>query len=225
MWKQHIAVIGGSGKLGQYMILHLLESGYKVTAVCRPQSIYKLSHFKDEIRIVAAYTNDRRALEALLPEVDGVLTVLAPWGCNNYASGTAQAVLDFAPRDARLIFSCGWHISYDGKDRYSGAQKTVFYVFDKLARWLRFADLQDQVRATELIFSSNRNWTVVRGSDLEEGESEGLPIWAEHVGDSRIAHNITRRIDFAKFMVVALKNDALIQKAPAIASVKADFKR
>lgn len=94
-----------------------------------------------------------------------------------------------------------------------------------MARWLRFADLQDQVRATELIFSSNRNWTVVRGSDLEEGESEGLPIWAEHVGDSRIAHNITRRIDFAKFMVVALKNDALIQKAPAIASVKADFKR
>lgn len=221
MWKQHIAVIGGSGKLGQYMILHLLDSGYKVTAVCRPQSVDKLAHLKEEIQIVAAYTNDRLALKTLLPEVDGVLTVLAPWGVNNYASSTAQAVLDFAPKDARLIFSCGWHISRDGKDRYSWTLKTFVFLFGKLARWLRFADLDDQVRATNLIFASNRKWTVVRGSDLEEGESEGLPIWAEHVGDSRISHNITRRIDFATFMVAALKNEVLIQKAPAIASCKA----
>lgn len=74
------------------------------------------------------------------------------------------------------------------------------------------------MRATDRIFASERLWTVVRGSDLEEGESEGMPVWAEHVGDERIAHNHLRRIDFAKFMVAAIKNDLLIQTAPAIAS-------
>jgi hypothetical protein len=56
----------------------------------------------------------------------------------------------------------------------------------------------------------------VRGSDLEEGESEGLPVWSRHVGDPILASDRTRRIDFALFMVEALTNPALIHEAPAI---------
>lgn len=50
------------------------------------------------------------------------------------------------------------------------------------------------------------------------GRLQGMPVWAEHVGDERIAHNLVRRIDFAKFMVAAIEQDELIQTAPAIAS-------
>ena len=56
----------------------------------------------------------------------------------------------------------------------------------------------------------------MRGSDLEEGPSEGLPVWSRHVGDPLLASNRTRRVDFALFMVEALTNDALIHEAPAI---------
>ena len=59
-------------------------------------------------------------------------------------------------------------------------------------------------------------WTVVRGSDLEEGESQGLPVWSRHVGDPILKSNRTRRVDFALFMVAALENDELIHEAPAI---------
>jgi hypothetical protein len=41
----------------------------------------------------------------------GVLVVLVPRGVHHYASGTAQAVLDFAPPDERLVLSCRWHIT------------------------------------------------------------------------------------------------------------------
>ena len=75
---------------------------------------------------------------------------------------------------------------------------------------------KDQVEATNRIFASDRLWTVVRGSDLEEGPSEGLPVWAEHVGDPLLVSNLTRRTDFALFMVHALTDDRLIGKAPAI---------
>ena len=56
----------------------------------------------------------------------------------------------------------------------------------------------------------------MRGSELEEGQSQGLPVWSRHVGDPILASNITRRVDFALFMVAALENDALIHEVPAI---------
>ena len=56
----------------------------------------------------------------------------------------------------------------------------------------------------------------MRGSDLEEGESQGLPRWSEHVGDPVLESNLTRRVDFALFMVAALEDDTLVQEAPAI---------
>ncbi|HYZ82640.1 MAG TPA: hypothetical protein VE571_15295 [Solirubrobacteraceae bacterium] len=66
------------------------------------------------------------------------------------------------------------------------------------------------------MFASDTRWTVVRGSDLEEGPSEGLPVWSRHVGDPILASNRTRRVDFALFMVDALTNDDLIHEAPAL---------
>jgi hypothetical protein len=146
-----------------------------------------------------------------------VLVVLAPWGVGtHYASGTAQAVLDHAEPGARLVFSCGWHISLDGQDVYPLRFRAKVKILAGVARLARVVDLDDQVEATRRIFASDTRWTVVRGSDLEEGPSEGLPVWSRHVGDPVLASNLTRRVDFALFMVEALTNDALIHEAPAI---------
>jgi hypothetical protein len=114
------------------------------------------------------------------------------------------------------VFSCGGHITRDGQDIYSCKFKAVVKTFGWLARLTRIADLDDQVEACRRIFASDRKWTVVRGSALQEGESQGLPIWSRHVGDPILQSNITRRVDFALFMVAALTNDELIHEAPAI---------
>ena len=213
---KRVCIIGASGKLGKYMVQHALDRNYEVVGVCREQSVGKLDQFKDQITIMPGRTNDREIIKEAVKGCDGVLTVLVPWGTDGYASGTAQAVLDFAEPDARLIFSCGWHISRDGKDQYSWKLKLIVKVGGWVAKKLGYVDINDQVEATEQIFNSNRKWTVIRGSDLEEGESQGLPVWSEHVGDPILESNMTRRIDFALFMVEALENDDLIQKAPAI---------
>ena len=147
---------------------------------------------------------------------DGVLVVLAPWGMHHYASGTAQAVLDHAPPDARLVFSCGWHITRDGEDVYPARFRAKVKALGWIARIGRVADLDDQVEACRRVFASDARWTVVRGSDLEEGESQGLPVWSRHVGDPILDSNMTRRVDFALFMVHALEDDRLIHEAPAI---------
>jgi hypothetical protein len=211
-----VCIVGMSGKLGQYRVQHCLDRGYEVTGVCRERSIGKLERFKGRITVFPGATNDRQVIEQAVEGCDGVLTVLVPWGVHNYASGTAQAVLDHALPNARLIFSCGWHITRDGQDVYSWRLKVLVGYGGWLARLLRVADLDDQVEACRRVFASKTRWTVVRGSDLEEGVSQGLPVWSRHVGDPILASNMTRRVDFALFMVAALENDALIQEAPAI---------
>jgi hypothetical protein len=145
-----------------------------------------------------------------------VLVVLVPHGVHGYASGTAQAVLDYAEPGARLVFSCGWHITRDGRDIYSWRLKALVNVVGRLARLARVVDLDDQVEACRRVFASDTRWTVVRGSDLEEGASQGLPVWSRHVGDPILKSNLTRRVDFALFMVAAIENDELIHEAPAI---------
>jgi NAD(P)-dependent dehydrogenase (short-subunit alcohol dehydrogenase family) len=211
-----ICIVGASGKLGLYMVRHALDRGYEVIAVCREQSVPKLADFNDRITIIPGATNDRDVIKRAVSGCDGVLTVLAPWGVQQYSSGTAQAVMDFADPEARLIFSCGWHISRDGKDVYSWKLRAFVKVFGGIARLFHFAELDDQVEACSRIFNSNTRWTVVRGSDLEEGESQGLPVWSRHVGDPILKSNLTRRVDFALFMVEALQNDEFIHEAPAI---------
>ena len=211
-----VCIIGASGKLGQYMVQHSLDRGYEIVGVCRERSVGKLDRFKGRITVIPGATNDREVIKKAVEGCDGVLTVLVPWGVHQYSSGTAQAVLDFARPNARLIFSCGWHITRDGQDVYSRTFKLFLMAAEWLGRMLRAVEIDDQVEACRRIFASDTRWTVVRGSDLEEGESQGLPVWSRHIGDPILASNITRRVDFALFMVAAIENDELIHEAPAI---------
>ena len=211
-----VCIVGASGKLGQYMLQHALDRGYEVVGVCRERSVDKLDAFEGRITVIPGATNDREVIKKAVAGCDGVLTVLVPWGVNDYSSGTAQAVLDHASPGARLIFSCGWHITLDGQDVYSRTLKAQVKVGGWIGRLVRAVDLDDQVEACRRVFASDTRWTVVRGSDLEEGESQGLPVWSRHVGDPILESNITRRVDFALFMVAALEDDELIHEAPAI---------
>src|SRR5918994_900654 len=192
--RSRVCIVGASGKLGRYMVQHALDRGYEVVAVCREVSVDKLEEFSGRIMIIPGATDDRQVIERAVAGCDGVLTVLVPRGVHQYSSGTAQAVLDFARPEARLVFSCGYHITRDGQDMYSWKVKALVNVVGRFARLFRVVDLNDQV----------------------EGEPQGLPVWSRHVGDPILKSNLTRRVDFARFMVEAIENDELVHETPAI---------
>ena len=217
-----ICIVGISGKLGQYMTRHALAKGYEVVGVCRAKSVAKLAEFGDRITVIPGDTSDRTVIARAVAGCDAVLTVLVPWGVQNYSSRTAQAVIDFAPANARLIFSSGWHVRANAADRYSRRFLATVAIASWLAKLVRAVDINDQLRAAALIFASDTRWTLVRASDLEEGESQGLPVWSPNVGAAILESNLTRRTDFALFMVDAITNDTLIGKAPAIVGCRSE---
>src|SRR5512143_1692836 len=160
MNSKKICIVGASGKLGKYMVQHALDRGYEVVGVCRERSTSKLDAFKGRITIIPGATNDREVIKRAVAGCDGVLTVLVPWGNQHYASGTAQAVLDHAQPEARLIFSCGWHITLDGKDVYPASLMREEMIARWFGRLTRIVDIDDQVEACRRVFASEALWTV-----------------------------------------------------------------
>jgi len=124
--------------------------------VCRKKSVKKLDRFEGRITVVPGATNDPEVIKKAAAGCDGVLTVLVPWGVHQYSSGTAQAVLDYAHRSARLIFSSGWHITRDGKDVYSRTFKVVLKAISWLGRLIRTVELDDQVEACRRLSAVRR---------------------------------------------------------------------
>jgi uncharacterized protein YbjT (DUF2867 family) len=211
-----ICIIGISGKLGLLLAQQCLAEGYDVTGLCRPESAAKLSTFGDSIRLVTGDTSDPATISRAVAGCDGVLTVLVPWGTDGMATRTARAVLAHAEPCALLVFSMGWHAARDARDRYTAANRITTALLGLTARLTGRADIADHKRAAEMVYRSDRDWTVVRAADLEDGPSEGMPLWAPHVGDPRLRANRLRRTDFALFMVRALTDPAFVREAPAI---------
>ena len=185
-----VCIVGASGKLGSTWCSTRWIAATRWSACAASRASQNSTAFKGRITVIPGATDDREVIKRAVAGCDGVLTVLVPRGVHQYASGTAQAVLDYAQPGARLVFSCGWHITRDGQDVYSRKLKMIVKVVGPLARLARFADLDDQVEACRRIFASDTRWTVVRGSDLEEGESQGLPVWSRHVGDPILESNM-----------------------------------
>lgn len=97
---KRICIVGISGKLGQYIVEHALARGYEVTGVCRPESVGKLDRFAGRITIHPGRTADRAVIAKATEGCDGVLVVLAPWGCRT-TPRAPRAPCSTSPRPKR----------------------------------------------------------------------------------------------------------------------------
>ena len=86
-----VCIVGASGELGRYMVQHALDRGYEVIGVCREQSVGKLDAFKERITIIPGTTNDVEVIEKAVAGCDGLLTVLVPWGFQQYSTTRVPA--------------------------------------------------------------------------------------------------------------------------------------
>jgi hypothetical protein len=136
-----------------------------VVGVCREQSAAKLDAFSGRMSIITGATDDREVISRAVAGCGGVLTVLVPRGVYGYSTGTAQAVLDLAPPGARLVFSCGWHISRDGQDVYPRRLKWKVAVLGRLGKLARAVDLNELIHEAPAIVGCRTPSALAHAAD------------------------------------------------------------
>src|SRR4051812_12430639 len=168
-------IVGASGKLGKNMGGLALGRGHEVVAVCREESVTQPPGFDSQITIVPGATDDRDVIQRAVAGCDGVLAVLVPRGVHGYASGTAQAVLDYAEPEARLVFSCGWHITVDGQDVYTWKLKALVNIGGRPAPLGRLSGPAAPDKATRPAFATHTPPAPVPGGHFGGGARPGPP--------------------------------------------------
>ncbi len=128
-----ICIIGASGKLGTYMVQHALDRGYEVVGVCRERSVSKLDGVQR-----AHHSHSRRDKR---PAGDSDRLSQAATGSSPcWSRGAISTTQREQPRrcstlrrpGARLIFSCGWHITAMARM----CTRPSLQREEKIARWL-----------------------------------------------------------------------------------------
>ena len=194
-----VCIVGASGKLGQYMVQQSLDRGDEVVGVCREQSVGKLDAFKGRITVIPGATDDREVIKRAVAGCGGVLVVMTPRGVHGYSTGTTQAVLDYAPQGARLIFSCGWHITLDGQDVYSLKLKALVKVLVCLRVSLASPIPTTRWRRPGGSSPATRGGPSYAAATLRRARVKGLPCGAGTWVIPFYESNITRRVDFRLF--------------------------
>lgn len=207
-----LAIFGGTGRTGQYLVTHALEAGHNVIALARTPS--KLVIDDDRLTIVHGDVTDRQKVEETLADSDAVISVLGPTRNKpDYmvSQGMQHIVAVMESHGIkRLVVSAGAGVA-DPNDK----PKLINKLFGFLVRMFSRYVYEDMVRTVEVVRKSDLDWTIVRVPMLTDDPATGN-VKVTYVGEgmgSRLS-----RSDLATFMLEQVKDHTYLHQAPAISN-------
>lgn len=206
-----LAIFGGTGKTGQYLINHALKAGHEVVVLARTPS--KVTAKSDKVRVVQGDILDAASVAETIEGVDAVVSVLGP--SNNKPEFTISRgtdnILNAMQKHGvkRLVISAGAGVR-DPQDQPKLIDRIAGVALNIISKNV-VADMQAVV---DKVRSSDRDWTIVRVPMLTDDPASGA-LHVGYVGD--ISPRLSRE-DMAAFMLQQAEDDAHIRKAPAISN-------
>jgi len=205
-----VAIIGGSGKAGRFLVKQILEAGYQMRLLLRNPEKFTLSD--ERIEVLKGDARDFPSIKALLQGCDAVLSTLGqPKGEAPIISMVTGHVLT-AMRELgirRYILTRGASVDAPGdhKDFYTKLPT-------KLIQWTFPAYWADWQKELALLMKSEVEWTLVRLPIIvEESVSGDAKVNLERLPGKKI-----NGTDLANFLVIQLADKQYLRKAPFIAN-------
>jgi putative NADH-flavin reductase len=206
-----VAVIGGTGKAGSYLVKELLDQGYHVKVLVRRPESYPLSH--PSLEIVTGDIIHYETARKLIGGSDVVISTLGQKKDEPLVSGVStdhiiRAMNEFHIR--RYIFVTGLSTDLPG-------DKKSPWVIEGSAFMRRTFPLvmADKDMAFTTLQTSDLDWTLVR-----------LPFIIQTDDHARLAVDLTdcpgdhiNTTDLAEFLVRQISDKEYIRLAPFIASI------
>jgi putative NADH-flavin reductase len=204
-----IAVLGGTGRIGQHLVASARESGHQVCALARrPEALTAASG----LTVIRGDAADGPAVADLIAGADAVLSALGPRGAKTpalLATAGRNIVAGMSKAGVRRLICVSAAGAFIQADPDSGILVKLI-----LPRVLakQFAD----VRGMEAeVAASDLDWTMVRATRLVNSRPTGhyrvRPDYPPRAG-SKIA-----RADVARFMLSCLAEHSWIREHPALA--------
>jgi putative NADH-flavin reductase len=209
--KNKIAVIGGTGKSGKYLVKELLHKGYCIKLLHRnPENI---SFENPSVEIVKGDARNDQSIRTLLCGCQAVISTLGqPKGEASIFSQATKNVIQAMKVHGirRYILTTGLNVDtpFDQK-----SPKTKF-----ATDWMK-TNYQETTTDKQLeyntLLNSDIDWTLVRLPLIEQTEErrELLVNLNDCPGDKISA------ADLAGFLIEQLTDDSFIKKAPFIANI------
>ena len=207
-----IAVIGGTGKSGRYLVQELIKRGYHLNILVRNPENFKVQ--SRLVHIIYGDVRDYDTVKSLLRGCQAVLSTLggSPLSEPTVFSKATRNILKAMKRAniKRYIVVAGLNVntSFDKKGESTlNATDWMYANFPKSTK-----DRQDEY---DLLVKSNLDWTLVRlPLIIQTNESFITKISLEDCLGDKIS-----AADLAKFLIEQLNETSFFRKAPFLANV------
>lgn len=207
-----IAIFGGTGRTGAYLVREALDKGYHVTVLARNPA--KITLTDPHLAIIKGDITDASIVASAIKGTAAVLSVLRPTDNkpNFVVSSGMENILVamISEKVKRLVMTAGAGVG-DAEDEPRFMNKFMNQLLKVMAKNV----LADMSKAVDMVRSSDLDWTVIRLPMLTDDPKTGN-VKVAYVGKgmgSRIA-----RADIATFLIEQIDDKTYIHKSPAISN-------
>lgn len=205
-----IAVIGGTGKSGKYLVKQLISQGFHFKILLRNPEDFQIK--SPLAGIIKGDARDYNSVRSLVDDCQAVISMLGqPKGESSIFSQATKNVIQSMNECnvRRYILTTGLNVDtpFDNK-----SPKTKF-----ATEWMKKNYTETTIdKQTEynVLSGSNADWTLVRLPFIEQtDERNQISVSLEDCPGDKIS-----AADLAHFLIEQLSDDTFIKKAPFIAN-------
>jgi hypothetical protein len=212
MERNTIAVIGGTGKAGKYIVNELLSKGYKVKLLARNPE--KIDFISDHLEIIKGDATDFRSLGQLLENCNTLISSLGARKTDDKETdykATVEIVRALKnARVTRYIFVTGFIIDTIN-DRKGFKSKLLSMIMKMMFPVV----IRSKQMSFDLLNKTDIRYTMVRIPFLDLRKENGkLEICLDDVRGSKVAAQ-----SLATFVVSLIENEEFIRKSPFVSSI------
>jgi len=205
-----IAILGGGGRTGKFLVGKLIDQGYRLKVLLRNPENFELHH--PSVEIVKGDAIDSAPIHELVKNSQAVVSTLGqrknePLVAHPATANILKAMTYYGIRRYVLVGGINIDTPHDKKSAQTLAatdwMKTNFPLIQ-----------EDRQNAYSALLDCQLDWTLVRVPMIEfTGETGNLKISVEDCLGTRITAG-----DIANFLVQQLTDDRFFRQAPFIAS-------
>ena len=205
-----IAILGGTGKSGKYLVQHLLNQGFQLRLLLRNPETFTIK--SPLIEVVSGDARNYESVQTLLEDCQAVIsTVGQPKGEPSIFSDATRNVIRAMAhwKIDRYISATGLNVDTPEDQKGEPTQSATDWM--RIHYPMTTADKQTEY---ELLSASSVNWTLVRLPVIEQTDERRPTL----VSLADCPGSFISATDLAHFFTESLSDPTYFKKAPFIAN-------